>query len=118
MKFRIRLNRRLPLRDPIALARHDLRKFVEIFIACVEGGAGGEARFDHLADIHQLGEQRPVARQQRGHGGDESIRTEIADDRALPLAGLDQPDELKNADGIADGRAADTESLGELSFRG
>jgi hypothetical protein len=43
-----------------------------------------------------------VAGQQRGHRGDESLRAEIADDRALSLPGLDQPDELKNADSIAD----------------
>jgi hypothetical protein len=59
-----------------------------------------------------------VAGQQRGDRRNESIRTEIADDRALSLPGLDQPDELKNADSIADRGAADTKSLGEFSFRG
>jgi hypothetical protein len=59
-----------------------------------------------------------VAGQQRGHRGDESLRAEIADDRALSLPGLDQPDELKNADSIADRSAADTKSLGKFSFRG
>jgi hypothetical protein len=106
------------LGDPIALAGDDLREFLEIFLASMEGGAGGEAGFDHLADIHQIGQQGPVAGQQRGHRGDESLRAEIADDRALSLPGLDQPDELKNADSIADRSAADTKSLGEFSFRG
>jgi hypothetical protein len=59
-----------------------------------------------------------VAGQQRGYRGDERIGTEIADDRAFPLPGLDQPDELKNADGIADRGTADPKAFGEFSFRG
>jgi hypothetical protein len=59
-----------------------------------------------------------MAGQQRGHGGDESVRAEIADDRALALAGLDQSDKLQDADGVADRRPADAKSLGEFSFGG
>jgi hypothetical protein len=57
-----------------------------------------------------------MAGQQRGYRGDESVRAEIADDRALALAGLDQSDKLQDADGVADRRPADTKSLGEFSF--
>src|SRR5439155_26903806 len=61
---------------------------------------------------------RALARQRGGQRVDERRGRDVADDRALALAGLDQARELRSADGVPHRAAADPERHGQLSLGG
>ena len=98
------------------LGLDDALQVGQVVVGHAEGRGARHGGLEHPAHVQELVAQVVAVGQDRRERRHEPVHVELARERALPVAGLEQADRLEQAQGIADPPAAHAEALGEQAL--